>query len=152
MLASTGAFTTAATIEPASATTIEKASGLNILPSTPSKRKIGMKTAMMISSANAIGRPTSFEASAITASLSRPAFSGRFRWRRMFSVTTMEPSTSIPSAIAMPPSDIRFAESPARFSPMIASDAQNGIDNATISDARKFHSSTASTASTSNIP
>ena len=26
----------------------------------------------------------------------------------------MEPSTSIPSAIAMPPSDIRFAESPAQ--------------------------------------
>ncbi len=30
----------------------------------------------------------------------------------MFSITTMEPSTSIPSAIAMPPSDIRFAEMP----------------------------------------
>ena len=70
----------------------------------------------------------------------------------MFSITTMEPSTSIPSAIAMPPSDIRFAEMPARFNAMIASEAQNGMESATISDALKFRSATARTMSTSMIP
>ena len=52
-------------IEPASAATIENASGLNIFPSTPSNRKIGMNTAMMMQIANAMGRPTSFAASKI---------------------------------------------------------------------------------------
>ena len=44
----------------------------------------------------------------------------------MFSETTIEPSTSIPSAMAMPPSDIRLADRPNWFIRINVESAANG--------------------------
>src|SRR5690625_5623106 len=49
----------------------------------------------------------------------------------MFSTTTTEPSTTIPMAIAKPPSDMRLAEIPNHFMAINARHTEKGIDRAT---------------------
>ena len=43
-----------------------------------------------------VGFPTSATASTATVTSGRPRFSGRWKWREMFSTTTMASSTKMP--------------------------------------------------------
>ena len=51
---------------------------------------------------------------------------------------TVAPSPSMPIAMAMPPSDIKLAESPCAPMHSTAKSAQTGSDTATMNAARKF--------------
>ncbi len=74
---------------------IVEASGANIFPSMPWSAKSGTRMTAMTSTENATGRATS-----CTASATMRRFGGRrvrcARWRRTFSTTTMEASTTMP--------------------------------------------------------
>ncbi len=84
--------------------------GANILPSMPSNVTSGKNTTIMMSIANAVGRATSFDACSTTSQRESGEPSDVERRRYTFSTTTIDPSTTIPMAIASPPSDMRLAE------------------------------------------
>ena len=86
------------------------------MASTPSKLNKGAKTTRIIDAAKKIGLATSFPAS-FTDDLKDWASSCElevlvFNRLKIFSIITTEPSTNIPIATAIPPSDIKFADSP----------------------------------------
>ena len=126
-----GARSTANTNDPAIAKTTEKASGRNVLPSTPSNVKIGTNTITTIRIAKTSGCKTSAHAPAIRARLSSPSFEA-VRIRFAFSTITTAPSTIIPIAIAIPPSDIRLADTPKSCIASKAKPTENGIEATTI--------------------
>ncbi len=55
----------------------------------------------------------------------------------MFSITTTELSTSIPTPIARPESEIIFRLTPEKYIRTIANNSETGIENAIISVGRK---------------
>ena len=63
----------------------------------------------------------------------------------MFSTITTEPSTSMPIATAMPPSDIKFADKPSHDITIKAIATEMGIEINTKKVARKFIRKRAST-------
>ena len=76
----------------------------------------------------------------------------RARCANAFSTTTTEPSTIRPIAIARPPSDIRFAESPIWF---IARKVSSGVSTSvatTTSEERMSPRNSSSTTTTSTTP
>ncbi len=146
-------MTSATTSDPSMAKTMVSASGRNILPSVCSSVKSGRKTTTMIRMAKSTGRATSAVASkAARAELRSGWPSSRLRWRTTFSVTTMVPSTTMPMAMASPPSDIRLAVTSAMSIRMNAISAVSGSDSATVSAARRFQRKMNSTAITSSPP
>ena len=63
----------------------------------------------------------------------------------MFSTITTEPSTSIPIATAMPPSDIKLADRPNQDITINAIPIEIGMDISTKNVARKFIKNSANT-------
>ena len=110
--ASTGITVSESTSEPDSANTIDSATGLNSLPSSPCSASSGRNTMTMIAMPEATG----------TRDLAHRAVDHvqprqRCRWScarcvTMFSTTTTAASTSMPMAMASPPRLIRFALMP----------------------------------------
>ena len=70
----------------------------------------------------------------------------------MFSTITTVASTIMPMLIAKPPSDMRFAESPAYHIRMKATSMQKGIAAAVMNELRKLPSSRTRITSTSASP
>ncbi len=70
----------------------------------------------------------------------------------MFSTITMDPSPSIPMATAIPPRDIRLAETPVSFMRIMAVSAEKGSARATISDDLRLPRNSASVKRTSRAP
>ena len=97
--------------EPIIAKIIVSERGPNIFPSTPCSEKRGRKTSTMIRMEKVMGLATSRSACPIRAR--RSGLSVRLQCRMMFSLTTMDPSTTMPMATASPPRLIRLAVTPA---------------------------------------
>ena len=57
---------------------------------------MGSTAAITAKVARMVGLPTSFTASTAMADQARPLFCGRWKWRTMFSTTTMASSTRMP--------------------------------------------------------
>ena len=104
---STGTTVSATTSETSSAMSMVAASGANILPSIPCSVNSGTRMMAMMSTEKATGRATSTSASATMRRLALAV--GRCaRWRRTFSTTTIDASTTMPTENARPPRLIRF--------------------------------------------
>ena len=110
--AATGTSVSARTSDAASAAITAAASGRYMRPSMPVIAKSGRKTAMTISVAKAIGRPTSMRRRRAPRSR-RGAAGCRCRRCTTFSVTMIAASTSRPTAMARPPSVIVLRPMPA---------------------------------------
>ena len=141
--------------------------GWNNFASTPSKLNNGANTTKIIEAAKKTGRATSLPAfcrrnlmpcSSCSTSCGSASevgtrsftdfecvASGLFKCLNIFSTITTEPSTSIPIATAMPPSDIRFAEMPHQAIIINAIPIEIGIDINTKKVARKFIKNSANT-------
>ncbi len=85
---------------------------------------------MMITE-NDTGRATSATAAATIRRLSSPAELSA-RWRRTFSTTTIDASTTIPTEKARPPRLMRFEDSPARPMTMKVTRKVRGSDMTTM--------------------
>ena len=128
------------------------ASGLNILPSSDSRVNSGTKTIMMMRMAKTTGRETSRTASKVISVRERWESPLSRMWREIFSVTTIAPSTTMPMAMARPPRLIRFAVTPCQPISRNATAAVRGSETATVSAARRSHSTRKSTATTRRTP
>ncbi len=114
---------------------IVAASGANIFPSIPCSVKSGTRMMAMMSTEKATGRATSTSASATMRRLC--SFSVRCaRWRRMFSTTTMEASTTMPTEKARPPRLMRFEVSPVEPMTMKLTRKVSGSEKTTMSAVR----------------
>ena len=102
--------------EPSSAIVTVRANGRKSSPATPLTKAIGTKTARVVMVDAVTAEATSFTAPRIAARRStggmRPSAPGKSsaKCRAMFSVTTMESSTTRPIAIVMAPSVRMFRE------------------------------------------
>ena len=65
-------------------------------PIRPPTKAIGSTAEMTAKVARTVGLPTSLTASTAMAGQGRPLFCGRWKWRTMFSTTTMASSTRMP--------------------------------------------------------
>ncbi|OIQ68169.1 hypothetical protein GALL_502430 [mine drainage metagenome] len=163
MDAATGTMVSAISSDAPSANTMVSATGLNSLPSSPSRLSSGRNTMAMIATPDSTGAATSPTPCRMRVSRSvvappRVASCTPGRSCAMcvtrFSTTTTAASTSMPSAIARPPRLIRLALKPAqRISTKVAS-ADSGRVMATTVAARQFprNSSSITTTSTTASP
>ncbi len=87
------------------------------------------------STEKATGRATSWTASATMRRLGVPP-ARCARWRRTFSTTTMEASTTMPTEKARPPSDMRLEVSPTRPMTMKVTRKVSGSETSTTSAVR----------------
>ena len=133
--------------EPISAKEMVTANGVNIFPSRPVRLNNGRNTTMIIKTPLMTGVATS--------SVARYTRCKRFtplgawaNWVWMFSTTTTAASTSMPMAIARPPSDIRLALMPNRRIMMKVNSTDSGRIKATVSAARRLPSIMINTSST----
>ena len=142
----------AAISEPAMAKHIVVASGLNIFPSICSSVKSGSSTTTMIRTAKTMGLATSAMASytIVPFRVFSPARSDSSR--AMFSVTTIDASTTMPSASARPPRLIRFAVTPCQPIRMKVMKAVKGSASATMTAPRKLPRNMNSTSTTKMPP
>ena len=85
---------------------------------------------MMMLMANRIGRATDWQARATRCRRDSSGEDSR-NIRSIFSTTTTAPSTIMPMAMAIPPSDIRLAEMSKNFMARKVKPTENGIDSAT---------------------
>ena len=101
--------------------------------------------------AKQIGRATSRQARAMVAR--RGSSGGAERSRRSaFSTMTMVPSTIMPMAMAMPPSDMRLAERPNRCIASVANSTEKGMARATTTLGRKPPMKVSRISTTSTMP
>ena len=146
--ASTGMTVSDSSSEAPSANTMVSATGPNSLPSSPCRVKSGRNTIMMMSTPAATGVATSCVA---RYSMCRRE-TLRSPWRAsMFSTTTTAASTSMPIAIARPPSDIRLADKPHCCMSTKVASADSGRIKATTSAARRLPRNSSSSTSTSTM-
>ena len=127
----------------ANANTIVKATGMNSLPSSPCNVSSGRKTVMMMAVPAVTGTATSFTAPrTMSIRLLRVSPSSgsalAVAWASTFSTTTTAASTSMPIAMARPPSDIRLAVSPYQRISTKVPKADSGRITATTSAARSW--------------
>ena len=140
----------AQTREPHSAKTTVSAIGRNILPSIPRSARIGRYTMMIMPTAKATGRATSWQAARTFSKCGRSSSLRSCRKRTMFSIMTTEPSTIRPKSIA--PRLIRFPLSPANRMAVKATNIDRGMAEATINPPRRLPSNRSSTTMTRRPP
>jgi hypothetical protein len=116
----------------------------------PDMAKSGRKTAITISVAKAMGRPTSRAAS--SACRRRPSAEGAVRRWKMFSVMMIAASTRSPTAIARPPSVMVLMPTPSGFNISPERAIDSGRVSVTTSAARRLPRRTKSTPTTSTAP
>ena len=104
--ASIGTSVIATTSENSSEKLTVSAWSRNSWPAMPVMNTIGKNTATDVSVAAVIAVPTSLVPSVAASRRERPSS----RWRTTFSSTTTALSTSMPTASAMPPSDMMFSD------------------------------------------
>ena len=104
---------------------------------------------MMMAMAKAMGRPTSQHAVSTASFFERAESLNR---RSTFSTMTMAPSTSMPMAMASPPSDIRLAEIPKYLISTNAKRTEKGTESATTMLGRNPPMKISSTSITRPIP
>ena len=130
------------------------AMGVKYFPSMPVRVRIGKKTIRMIRTANVALR-TTFEAPlATSASISSCVSFLRsprpYRWARMPSRITIEPSTTIPKSMA--PKLMRLADTPKMRIRINPNNMANGMTEATISPARILPKNSIKTTKTMRAP
>ena len=118
---------------------IVTAKGINILPSSPVKLKIGKKTTIIINTPLITGVATSTVARYTICSLLTP-LGARFNWVWMFSTTTTAASTKIPIAMANPPKVIKLADTPVKRIMIKVNSTANGKIMATVNAALRLPS------------
>src|SRR4051794_16130807 len=94
-----GTTVIATTSEKSKEMTIVQASGANIFPTTPGTKAIGKNTATVVIVEDVIAAATSLVASSTSCSLR--SFAAR-TLLKTFSMTTIESSTTLPTATAIP--------------------------------------------------
>ena len=115
-----------------------KASGLNSRPSCASSANTGMKLTVMISSEKKIAGPTCCAACPTSRQRSAASTGGDCSKRRCTaSSMTIAPSTIVPIAMAMPPSDMILALIPCKFMTMKAQRIPSGKVRMITSDERR---------------
>ena len=120
-------------------------------PSMPCSVNSGTSVSAMMITENATGRATSAAARATTARTASPGFAWA-RWRRTFSTTTIDASTTMPTENARPPRLIRLAVSPTRPITMNVTRYVSGSENTTMSAVRSSATKRNSTRMTSSPP
>ena len=125
------------------ATMYENPSGTSMRPSTPLRKKTGMKTTMMTKLAPTMLGPISAPASDTTAEECLCSGSGRDAFsrsrRNVFSTPITASSTRAPIAIAIPPSVIVLMEIPVSLNAKIAVAKESGIARTEMSVLRPLH-------------
>ena len=129
--------------------------GVKYFPSMPPNVKIGKKTIKIISTAKVAERTTllapASTSSAISSAVSvRPCSLRLYKWAKIPSKITIEPSTTIPKSIA--PKLIRLAVTPKQRIRMNANSIANGMTEATIMPARTLPKKIISTTKTIKAP
>ena len=114
-----------------------RATGPNILPSSPCKVSSGRKTIRMMRMPEVTGAATSRAARKMRWSVGRLSGASA-SWLSIFSTTTTAASTSMPMAMASPPRLIRLAERPNRRIKMKVASAESGNTSATTSAERRL--------------
>ena len=111
----------------------------------------GTTTSATIATENDTGRATSVTAATVARVRDSPGPASA-RWRRMFSATTIDASTTIPTENASPPRLIRFDDSPAH--PIRTNEIRNdtGSDTSTTAAVRVSARKRKSTTTTSSPP
>jgi hypothetical protein len=130
--ASIGTSVMATTSENTSAKLTVSAWSRNSWPAMPVMNTIGKNTATEVSVAAVIAVPTSLVPRRAASTRDLPAS----RWRTMFSSTTTALSTSMPTASAMPPSDMMLSDRSNRCISMNVPITDTGIARPMISVAR----------------
>ena len=105
----------------------------------------------MMSTEKATGLVTSMSASATTRRLCCLSVLSA-RWRRMFSTTTMDASTTMPTENAIPPRLMRFEVSPDAPMTMKVTRKVSGSENTTMSAVRSSATNRKSTRMTKTPP
>ena len=109
----------------------------------PSRNTVGTKTMIVVIVAAKIGMATSRAASRTAL---RRGVSGMFRWRLMFSSSTIESSTSRPTASASPPRVNTLSVWPRKYMQMNESRIESGIAiemiSVEVNDRRKIRMTT----------
>ncbi len=125
-----------------------KASSLNNCPAIPTTKTMGRNTAIVVSVEATIALDTSSAPSPAASSADFPSS----LCLKMFSITTIALSTSIPTPSANPPSDIMFIDSPPKYMNVKTTMIDIGMLNVTIAEALKFLKNTKSTRKASTPP
>lgn len=129
--------------------------GVKYFPSMPVSVRIGKKTIRMMITAKVAERTTLPAPAMICSSIClwesfRPRFWRLYRWARIPSTITIEPSTTMPKSMA--PRLIRLAETPNTRMRMKAKSIASGMTDATIRPARTLPRKTISTTKTMIAP
>ena len=103
---------------------IVKVSGMKRSLACPSRNTVGMKTTMVVIVETKMGMATSRAASRTAR---RRGLPGMLRWRLMFSSSTMESSTSRPTARASPPSVKTLSVWPSMYMATSVSSSDSGM-------------------------
>ena len=125
------------------------ANGRKILPMTPVTRPSGRNTATVVSVDVVIAEATSLVALRTSSAL---GVSPRWRCRKMFSMTTIESSTTRPMATVRPPSVMTFKVTSVCLRKTIAIMIESGIDTAAMMVARQLRRNSMMTTTANRAP